>query len=241
MPSPPGLDVQSHIASLRDATTRLEAAIAGCIESGGGEAFAAPSRLPKWTVGHVVTHLARNADGLRRVLVGAKVGEQLQPYASPQARVDDIEAGALRSTETIAKDFRTATEQLSETIETLPPAVWSGTVDLGRGGPTTADVILAARLAEVELHHHDLGVDPGLALLDRMQADQLLAALLRSYVRTREVTGLTLVPDGAPMITIGQGGPPIAGAAIDVASWLSGRDDGSRLRVDEPLPELPTW
>jgi len=159
MPSPPGLDVQSHIASLRDATTRLEAAIAGCIESGGSEAFAAPSRLPKWTVGHVVTHLARNSDGLRRVLVGAKVGEQLQPYASPQARVDDIETGALRSTETIAMDFRTATEQLSETIETLPPAVWSGTVDLGRGGPTTADVILAARLAEVELHHHDLGVD----------------------------------------------------------------------------------
>jgi maleylpyruvate isomerase len=93
----------------------------------------------------------------------------------------------------------------------------------------------------VELHHHDLGVDPGLALLDRMQADQLLAALLRSYVRTREVTGLTLVPDGAPRITIGQGGPPIAGAAIDVAGWLSGRYDGSRLRVDEPLPELPTW
>ena len=34
----------------------------------------APSRLPGWTVGHVLTHLARNADSMVRVLGAAEAG-----------------------------------------------------------------------------------------------------------------------------------------------------------------------
>jgi maleylpyruvate isomerase len=33
-----------------------------------------PSRLPDWTVGHVLTHLARNADSMVRVLAAAERG-----------------------------------------------------------------------------------------------------------------------------------------------------------------------
>ena len=36
------------------------------------------SRLPGWTVGHVLTHLARNADALRNMIEGAAVGETRQ-------------------------------------------------------------------------------------------------------------------------------------------------------------------
>ena len=234
-------DVAAAINAVREATARLDAAVDKVVEVGGADAFTAPCRLPDWTIGHLVSHLARNADGLRRVLAGAKVGAQLQPYASPQARIDDINAGALRSTETIALDFRAATAQLADTIDELPPATWSATVDLGRGGPTTADVILAARLGEVEIHHHDLGVDDGLSLLDDAQAGLLLAALLRSYVRTRAVTGLRLEPDTAAPITLGDGGRTVAGSAIDLVGWLSGRTDGAGLRATGGLPELPTW
>ncbi len=35
----------------------------------------APSRLPGWTIGHVLTHLARNADSIVRVLVATEQGE----------------------------------------------------------------------------------------------------------------------------------------------------------------------
>ncbi len=241
MGSPPQQDVSGAVDALAEATSRLLAAVDAAIAKGGPDAFAAPSRLPGWTIGHVVTHLARNADGLRRVLVGAKVGEQLQPYASPQARTDDIEAGALRSTETIATDFREADQELAGTIHSFPDQLWSATVDLGKGGPTTADVILAARLGEVELHHHDLGVDAGLALLDDTRARLLLAALLRSYVRTREVGALTLLPDGAETIAVRGGGPEIAGTAVDLVGWLAGRTNGEHLRSDGALPELPSW
>jgi maleylpyruvate isomerase len=241
MGSTPPPDVLTSIANLGEANARLVAAVNTVIEDKGHNAFAAPSRLPDWTVGHVVTHLARNADGLRRVLEGARVGEQLQPYASPQARADDIEAGALRSTGAIATDFRESDHQLSAFIDHLPAETWSFTVDLGRGGPTTADVVLAARLGEVEIHHHDLGVDGGLAMLDDAPGHRLLAALLRSYVRTRDVTGLTLQPDGGEPIVIGAGGPPVAGNVVDLVGWLAGRTDGSTLVTAGDLPELPSW
>jgi maleylpyruvate isomerase len=175
------------------------------------------------------------------VLDGVTVGQQLQPYDSPQARADDIQAGAERDTSTIAEDFRTAAARLAQTVGALAPELWSATVDLGRGGPTTADVILAARLGEVEIHHHDLGVDDGLALLDDDQAYRLLTALLRSYVRTREVPALSLQPDGREPIVIRAGGPVVAGPALDIVGWLSGRGDGSELRAVGGLPELPSW
>ncbi len=241
MGSPPATDVTSHIEYLRTASSRLEAAVDLAIEAGGANAFARASRLPDWTVGHVVTHLARNADGIRRVLNGVTAGQQLQPYDSPQARADDIAAGARRDTATIAEDFRAAAAQLAQTVDGLTPELWSATVDLGRGGPTTADVILAARLGEVEIHHHDLGVDDGLVLLDDHQAYRLLTALLRSYVRTREVPDLILQPDGREPIIVGSGGPVVTGSALDIVSWLSGRGDGSELRTVGGLPELPSW
>jgi len=39
-----------------------------------------PSRLPGWTVGHVVTHLARNADSVVRRLHGAAAGVPAPQY-----------------------------------------------------------------------------------------------------------------------------------------------------------------
>jgi maleylpyruvate isomerase len=241
MASPAKPRLTDQINALRDGTARLDAAIDNAVADRGHDAFAAPALLPEWTIGHVVTHLARNADGLRRVLVGAKVGEQLQPYASPQARVNDIESGALRSTGTIATDYREASSRLMEAIESLPHAVWQSEVDLGRGGPTTADVVLAARLGEVELHHHDLGVDDGLALLDDDHSLLLLRALLRSYVRTRDVPPMRLQPTGAELIVIRGGEQEITGSALDLVRWLSGRGDAAGLRTTGALPPLPSW
>jgi maleylpyruvate isomerase len=233
-------DISPRIKALAEATGRLAAAVDQAAAA-GDDAFRRPSQLPNWTIGHLVSHLARNADGLGGVLAAAGRGEQVAMYASPQARDADIEAGARRATEAIRDDFHSTAATFAQVIDGTPAPVWSATVDLGRGGPTTAEVVLSARLAEVEMHHHDLGVDAGLALLDDNQAQVLIAALLRSYVRTRDVTGLTLVPDGGTPIDLGDGGPVVAGSAVDLIGWLSGRTDGSTLRLPAGLPELPAW
>ena len=39
-----------------------------------------PSRLPDWTVGHVLTHLARNADSHVHILGAAMRGDAVEQY-----------------------------------------------------------------------------------------------------------------------------------------------------------------
>ncbi|MHB1536709.1 MAG: maleylpyruvate isomerase N-terminal domain-containing protein, partial [Acidimicrobiales bacterium] len=45
-----------------------------------------PSRLPGWSVGHVITHLARNADAHARRLAGALQGEDVAKYPGGSAQ-----------------------------------------------------------------------------------------------------------------------------------------------------------
>ena len=54
----------------------------------------APSLLPGWTVGHVLTHLARNADSMVRVLDAAERGEVVERYPGGMpTRNADIDGG----------------------------------------------------------------------------------------------------------------------------------------------------
>src|SRR6266581_4723235 len=54
----------------------------------------APSLLPGWTRAHVLAHLARNADAMRNLLIGARSGQDRAAYASAEAREADISRGA---------------------------------------------------------------------------------------------------------------------------------------------------
>lgn len=236
-------DVPTLIDAVDDASTRLVTAVEDTVDTGGVTVFAAPSLIDGWTLGHVVSHLSRNADALRNVLEGAEHGEQRPLYTSREERDAEIEAGARQDTASIARDFEQTTRFLTEKFLAVPDEVWSAPIDLR--GPTTADTILWARLAEVEFHHHDLGVDAGLVLLDPRQLALLLAALQRTYLRTRwadgAAPGFVLAPDDMGLITVGAGGPTISGDPVDVALWISGRGDGAGLASERPLPELPAW
>ena len=53
-----------------------------------------PTLLPDWTRGHLITHVARAAESLCRLLDWARTGVEQQQYASADARARDIEAGA---------------------------------------------------------------------------------------------------------------------------------------------------
>src|SRR5829696_8435613 len=56
-----------------------------------------PSRLPNWTRAHVATHLARQADAIRRLTEWARTGERRDMYSSADQRESEIEAGAGRT------------------------------------------------------------------------------------------------------------------------------------------------
>ena len=73
-----------------EATTRLTITAAGLTDSQARE----PSQLPGWTRGHVLTHIARNADGLRNLLIWARTGVVTPQYPDLEAREAGIAAGA---------------------------------------------------------------------------------------------------------------------------------------------------
>jgi len=60
------------IDRIGDATTRLLASASALTDQQAREA----SLLPGWSRGHVLTHVARNADGLQNLLIWASTGEE---------------------------------------------------------------------------------------------------------------------------------------------------------------------
>ncbi len=84
-------------------------------------AVAAPSALPGWTRGHVLTHVARNADALVNLLTWARTGVETPAYPSREARDAGIEAGAGRPLREQVEDLRAraagGAAQLNSTVK----------------------------------------------------------------------------------------------------------------------------
>jgi maleylpyruvate isomerase len=122
------------------------------------EQACSPSRLPWWTIAHVLTHVARNADGHVRRLEGALRGEDVPRYpGGPAQRDGEISQGALRPAAGIAADLDAAQRRLELVWDRSVAAGWPHAEMLGDDHwPTTASPV--RRLREVEMHHVDLGL-----------------------------------------------------------------------------------
>lgn len=107
--SRPG-DIAEQIDQVNEATSRLLAGLDSLTEADA----ARPSLCPGWTVGHVLTHIARNADGLRRGAEGALRGETVPMYPSAEARDHEIEAGAGRPMPDLVADVTSSAAALSD-------------------------------------------------------------------------------------------------------------------------------
>jgi maleylpyruvate isomerase len=117
-----------------------------------------PTRLPGWTVGHVLTHLARNADGHTRRLEGALQGREVARYPGGDAQRDgEIETGAGRPADELIRDLIDSVTRLEQTWSRSEQAGWPHTELLAADRfPTTGSPL--RRLREVEIHHVDLGL-----------------------------------------------------------------------------------
>ena len=120
-----------------------------------------PSLLPGWTRAHVLAHLARDADAMRHLLVGARSGEDRPAYASEQEWAAATEYTAGLSTKELAADVADSAMALRVIGRQLPDDAWRCPVRLRDWGPFPAAELLTLRLVEVELHHCDLGIGYG--------------------------------------------------------------------------------
>src|ERR1700722_13535705 len=95
-------DANDVLASLESATGRLLDEIASLSDAAARQ----PSLLSSWSRGHVLTHLARNAEGSTRLLTWARTGVPSYEYESAEAGSAEIEAGAGRPAEVLIEDVR---------------------------------------------------------------------------------------------------------------------------------------
>lgn len=225
------IDHGHDLASVRDATDRLLTAAAKLDNASVAE----PSRLPGWTRGHVLAHLARNADALVNVLEGRPM------YESATARNTDIERDAPRPLDVQVADVRESAARFQATGAT--PADWSRTVELRNGVTDSASRVPFRRWVEVELHHVDLGIGYELEDLPAEFVERETDFLAERFAGHPEVPP-TRLTDGTRAWRTGREAADaevtVTGSAPDLLGWLAGRRDGSGLTVEGgSLPALP--
>jgi maleylpyruvate isomerase len=177
----------------------------------------APSLLPGWSRGHVLAHLARNADAMRNLLAGARAGQQRPAYASAEARAADIEAGAAADARELVDDLAAAAMAFRTTARQLPGEAWHFQVRMLDGASFPASKLLVRRLAEVELHHCDLGIgygpDQWLEAFRAMDLDEPMRSLRAEragYVQPESVRAKSLARKVPPY----RSGQPLPGSWI---------------------------
>src|SRR5579875_2819648 len=140
-----------------DATQRLLGAARVIAETD----LRGPSLLPGWTRAHVLAHLARGADAMRNVLIGARSGQDRAAYATSEARAADIEATARQRATDLMADVAGSAMALRAIARQLSGDAWRYEVRILDSVRFPAAQILTRRLVEVELHHCDLGTGYG--------------------------------------------------------------------------------
>lgn len=202
-----------------DATAEVAQAVASCARShaalvahlrsldgpaGHGIDPTAPSRLPNWTIGHVLTHIARNGDSHLDMLAGRP------QYPSIEARNLDIDTGARRSWSELVDDVARACAAVDTAFAEVDD--WLGTArTVGGERPTTLLPLLRQR--EVEVHRVDLGLGHEIGDLpaDYVRRDLQLMEMLWT---ARRPMGMTALPDAA-----------LAADPATRLAWMMGRID----------------
>lgn len=118
-----------------------------------------PSLLPGWSIGHVLTHIARNGDSVVRRLAAASEGRMVDQYVGGrQARDREIELGAVRPAEELVEDVRHSSAAVDQILIAYPADAWERPTRHVSGRDEPAWSVVFARWREVEVHHADLGL-----------------------------------------------------------------------------------
>ncbi|GEP38239.1 maleylpyruvate isomerase [Nocardioides psychrotolerans] len=207
-------------------------------------AYAEPSGLPGWTRGHVVAHLALNAEALTAVLLGIAQGDVPPMYESQERRDADIDELAAADPAELRARLMGSTTGLVDAIGLVPDDRLHVMVERTRGSDRTfpAHTVTGMRLREVEIHHADLAADYTPTDWPLDVAMFLVASLVD---RPAEDGSFAVAPTEIGVTW--QGGPSsagrvVSGTAADLGWWLTGRGNGRGLTSsDGTLPRMEAW
>jgi maleylpyruvate isomerase len=234
------------LVAARRAADRLDEVVSGL----SAATLPAASRLPGWTRGHVLTHLARNADALVNLLGWAKTGVEHPMYPSGADRDADIAEGAHRLLQVQQEDLTASSDRFFGTAEALSDYAWEATLVSRSGRPMPASDVPWMRLTELLVHLVDLDLGLGFTDTVDLAGEQLPGVfdyVAWTYGERSDVPALEVeveLSDGElarwPITTAEPGDEPalVRGPAPAMLSWLCGRDSDG---LAGPLPVLPVW
>lgn len=214
----PGVALADLRAHKLEATQRL----LGATIAVSDEDWQEPVALPGWTRAHVATHLARNADAMRRLAGNAMHGTDDPMY--PGDRDEEIERGSERTGLELQIDLDTSAGLLNDCFDQVSAEAWSRPVALADGSLLPLAQLPLARLFEVEVHHVDLRIGHTMDDIDDEIAGWLLqwAVLRMQHKRARldvriSSTAGHLFEFGNPALAA------VSGTPQSLLAWLTGR------------------
>jgi maleylpyruvate isomerase len=252
---------RADLDGVRSATRRLLDSLENLTDAQAGRGCL----LPDWTRAELLTHIARNADGFRRIADGAALGEEVDQYpGGAEQRARDIAAGRETQSATLRSEVRRSADALMDAWRALPDDAWEREGRALTGRRTVAHTVWG-RWREVELHHLDLdlgyepsqwaiafvrrGLEERMWMLDGRQAPESVAAAefrCRIEASDQGDAWLLTISDGRlrsepalPSVAVNS---VVTGWGCDVLAWLYGRDErGVNITVtgDPVARELP--
>lgn len=209
---------------------------------------AAPSLCVGWTRGHVLTHLARNADGISDTLAGALRGEIVPRYpGGTDGRNAAIDDGAARPYAALVADVQDSADRLDRMFGAIGDA--DGWALPTEHGDPAADWVFR-RWREVEVHRVDLAggytAQRWPALFVRTMLPVALDGLrsrVATPVRVRvSADGSTAAEQVGIERAYGEGGDPLEVTGPDwaVLAWLVGRPSAAEGALSA-TPRLDSW
>lgn len=208
------------------------------VESLADDELTAPSLCEGWTRADVIAHVTSNGRALVKLIDWAVSGEERSLYASPDARSQQIAALAALPRKELVAELRDSARSFAEQAQRLGGELAAPEVQLnGRALPATS--IVALRIAEVVVHHHDLDTAWTIEEADPDSLLNALEAVVRS-LRGKGSPGMTLVTEERDEWVIGDGGLRVVSDREGLLQWLA-RGDAEHIDVDGPVPVLPAW
>ncbi len=198
-----------------------------------------PSRLPGWTVGHVLAHIALNAEALSRVLEAIAQQREAFMYESSKQRDLDIDALSGATQAAILDRIRTSNHRFDQVVAACDSQLLaSATFRRAPGSdPFSASDLLARRLREVEVHAADCGHR---SYTYESWSDAFVDAELATLIPTaasRVSEPIHLIDEHRFHHTIGNATmtPAVRATRRQIAAWLLSRQQPAH------LPALTDW
>ena len=199
--------IDAHVTGCAESHQRLLATLDAALERGKSAPDApgsltdvachAPSTLPGWSRGYVLSHLARNAESHARMFQAATRGDVSEQYPGGKpVRDREIDEGSKRSAVQLVADVRASIYLLEAAWASATETTWMGhgIKSHSDGSRVAIHELVLMRWRETEIHHADLEIGftwrDWAPLFVRYDLDRLVMSW-----RARKPMGLTVLPD----------------------------------------------